>query len=101
MKTTLAERPSSQLAKRPPSHRDIIRVNDLRVRLIRWGKEFMDNYAPLKSNIGDGRQLMLNTELWDAFKVGDRNRILRLVKAGADPHSLERKVQREELKIQY
>ena len=83
-------------AKERSPRKNIIRIADMRARLARWGKELLDNYAPLNPPKTDGAQFALNIRLWDAFCRKDRSEMVRLVKSGADPHSVERRINREE-----
>ena len=85
------------VARREPSKKNIMEINTLRVRLSRWGKELMDKYVPLNPPRTDGTQLELNINLWEAFCKGNRDNMIRLVKAGANPHSIDRRIYRKEL----
>ncbi|MBD3398591.1 hypothetical protein GF412_05105 [Candidatus Micrarchaeota archaeon] len=81
------------------TRRQILEINSMRMRLARWGKELLENHVPLRPPKHDGTQLVLNTELWDAFCRKDRNSVLRLVKAGADPRSIGRQIDRKQMKV--
>jgi hypothetical protein len=85
------------LAQNPPSKKNVMEINTMRVRLSRWGKELLDKYVPLNPPRTDGTQLELNIKLWEAFCKGDMDNMLRLVKAGANPHSIERRIYRKEM----
>ena len=71
-------------------------IETLRLRLMLRKDMLKDAYEPAKGPMPPGRQLELNSFLWDAFAAGDNSSMVRLLKSGADPDFIERKLSEEE-----
>lgn len=69
-------------------------INLLKMRFALKKDRLLEAHVPLKEPSPSGKQLELNNALYDAFARNNEKEMLRLVKAGADPHSIERRIPR-------